>query len=1102
VVAVVAVAALGAGLGGPPQAAANQPENSAKKAKPQAEQHVTLLTGDRVTVTGGETGHASVEPAPGRRGIRFSTFRVKDQLYVVPSDVQKQFVGGQLDRRLFDVAGLIKDGYDDKSSKAIPVIVTYGGPAQKRAAAPGATLTRQLPAVNGAALKVDKAKGASFLAGLTARSASGVEKVWLDGKRKLTLDESVPQIGAPAAWQAGYTGKGVSVAVLDSGIDTSHPDLATQVGGAKNFTDTPDGDRNGHGTHVASTIAGTAAASAGKYKGVAPDAKLYDGKVCDDSGSCPESAILAGMDWAANEVKANVVNLSLAGWDTPDLDPLEEAVNRLTASTGTLFVVAAGNQGPAVGTVGSPGSAEAALTVGAVDKQDQLADFSGRGPRLGDGAIKPDVTAPGVGIVAAKAKTTVIGQPVGDQYLRLSGTSMATPHTAGAAALLAQHHPDWKASELKGALMASAKPAAGQSVFGQGAGRIDVALGIKQTVISEPGSLSYGTAQFPHDDDEPVTKTLTYRNLGSQAVTLDLTATLTGPDGKPAPTEAFSLSASTVSVPPGGTAAVQATSNTKHNGPNGQYSGRVIATAGEISAAAVVAVHKEDEHYELTLQAIGPDGQPGTVEMGAIYAVATGEVESFFEAHGEVKYRLPKGEYLVHTSQFVPDPVDPEATGRSFHLVQPSLQLTKDTTAVFDARTAKKVTVTVPRADAETVSADIMFQRRQAPADEGYIVMKSYFTFDPVYTGQVGPAVAPELMTNVITSQWAKPGADGQLVNSPYVYGQLDTPVPGGFPTGFRREVKAAELAVVEQQVNAASGRQVQLASYGKAAGTRWAWGKRLVYDQPASVRLMVDDTPAIWSADLHEIAPSSDPEWPHPDEITQLTAPYREYRAGRTYRQRFNAAVFTPAPSTAWRQGDVIGVGLDSLMDADGNRGSTAMDTESTKLIRDGQVIAESPSFGFLEAVGLPAEKTKYTLRAAMTRQSYAAFSTRTDLSWTFSSAGAAEEVKLPMVGVRYQPTVNSHNVAERKPVTVLPFTLEPQVAETLPGIKKVTVQVSGDDGLTWHQATVKPSGSGSYQAIFATPKGAKTVSLKAHVVDAEGNVTDQTTIGAYPLG
>lgn len=112
--------------------------------------------------------------------------------------------------------------------------------------------------------------------------------------------------------------------------------------------------------------------------------------------------------------------------------------------------------------MGSPGSADAALTVGAVDKDDKLAPFSSIGPRTGDGAVKPDVTAPGVAITAAAAPGSTLDTRPGTPhpapgYLQIDGTSMATPHVAGAAAILKQQHPDWKSAELKGALTASAK---------------------------------------------------------------------------------------------------------------------------------------------------------------------------------------------------------------------------------------------------------------------------------------------------------------------------------------------------------------------------------------------------------------------------------------------------------------------------------------------------------------------------------------------------------------------------------------------------------------------------------------------------------------------
>jgi subtilisin family serine protease len=1094
--AVAATAALSIGLSGLAQASPPQDQLQAKAGKAQAaDQVVTLVTGDRITLSGGDPARASVKPGAGRDGITFSTHRTKDHLYVVPSDLQDQLTSGRLDRRLFDVTGLIKAGYDDKSSKAIPVVVTYTGKSQPRSAAPGATVTRQLPVVNGAALKVDKAKAATFLTGVTsARSAAGVEKVWLDGKREISLDQSVLQIGAPAAWEAGYTGKGISVAVLDTGIDKAHPDLASQVAGAKNFTEESAEDLVGHGTHVASTIAGTAAASDGKYKGVAPDAKLYDGKVCEQGG-CPESAILGGMEWAANEVKAKVVNLSLGGTDTPEVDPLEEAVNRLTAQTGTLFVIAAGNDGPGESTVGSPGSADAALTVGAVDKQDKLAEFSSRGPRVGDGAVKPDVTAPGVDIVAAKAAKSIIGEPVGDKYLKLSGTSMATPHTVGAVALLAQQHPDWKAGELKGALMASAKPAADQTAFEQGTGRIDVAKGITQSVITEPGSVSFGTAIWPHDDDTPVTKTLTYRNLGDQPVTLTLAATLAGPDGAPAPADALKLSATTVTVPAGGTASVQATSNTNHSGPDGGYSGRITATSGDTTVQSAVGVNKEKESYDLTVSNLGTDGKPAAA-FGIVFGLDT----NLFTFIGEptTKLRLPKGEYAVQGDQFVERPGG--EGGDIYSLVQPSVKLTENTTVALDARAAKPVKVTVPQADASVAIADVGYDRVSADGLRGLSSSALLFDFTGVHTAQVGPALPPEQMTGHVASQWAKQDANQSFANSPYLYGQVDS-TPGLFPTGFVRDIKAKELAAVDQTINATSDRQVERTVHGRAPYMGGSWAIVLPYDVPVTTKLLLDDKPATWQKTISEIQPSPDPEDPFPVTITRLSSPEKEYAAGKTYRERYNAAAFTATPEFAARFEDQLVLSAYSLSDADGNKGFGAMDTQSSKLVRNGEVVAESRYFGYVEADGLPAEEAKYTLETSQTRPTYSTFSTRTDLSWTFTSAATAEETSLPMLGLRFQPKVDSNNVAERKPVTVLPVVVDGVPGQDLPRVKKLEIQVSGDDGKTWQKAAVAPTGKGTYTAIFATPKAAKTVSLKAHLVDAQGNITDQTVIGAYPL-
>ncbi|WP_020392436.1 S8 family serine peptidase [Kribbella catacumbae] len=1097
-VASLAIVGIGlAGVGSPAVAAQTAPPGPAAGTANKApatgpDVRVTLITGDRVTVRGGDATKATIEPGPGRDKIVFNTYRTKQASYVIPSDVGLQLATGQLDRRLFDVAGLIKAGYDDKSSSSIPLLVTYKGKA-KRSAPIGATVTRQLPAIDGAAVKVDKKNAGPFLAGTAltgtakARSASGVDKIWLDGKRKAVLDQSVPQIGGPAAWQAGYTGKGVTVAVLDTGIDATHPDLATQLAGAKNFTGESADDVVGHGTHVASTIAGTGAASDGKYKGVAPDAKLYDGKVCEVWG-CQDSVIVAAMEWAATEVKADVVNLSLGGQDFPEIDPLEEAVNRLTAATGTLFVIAAGNDGPGDSTVGSPGSADAALTVGAVDKQDQLADFSSRGPRIGDGAVKPDVSAPGVSIVAAKSKDATIGEPVGDQYLNLSGTSMATPHTAGAAALLLQQHPSWKANELKGTLMASAKVAAGQTSFQQGAGRIDLTTAIKQTVIAEPGSVSFGVASFPHTDDEPVTKDVTYRNLGDQPVTLALTASMTTADGTAAPAGALTLSANTLTVPAGGTASVKATSDTKHTGPDGLYSGRITATAEGTSVVVPVGVNKEGESYTLTVKLIRADGTPDDQGPALLVGVGNDTFQQLYDPSGTVQVRLPKGEYVL--DQFQEFAVT-EEDYQVYKLAAPSVQLTSDQTVVLDARKAKAVTTTVPNPEARQALSDIGYDR-YAPNGELAILSGMSGGSGKAFTLSTGPALPAAQLTGHVISQWGAPGADGRFTNTPYLYGIANSQ-PGEFVTGFHRTVKAEDLAVVDQTMNATTSAEMYRAIFPVLPGVTMTWTRLIRVDLPRTIRYYLDDVQGGWTADLLEIA-----EGRPPRHLSMVTSDPVKYRAGRTYRERWNAAAFVPKVNWFSRTGADLSLWVGKHGDADGHGGTERSDSASSKLYRNGEEVASADSFGYLDVAGLPAGKAAYKLVMTGTRTD-TAYSRRTDLTVTFSSAATGEKTALPARTVRYQPDVDSRNTVKRTPVTVLPVVLDGTPGATLPTVKKVEVQVSGDDGKTWKAATVVRSGAG-YKAIFATPAGA-TVSLKAHVVDAAGNTTDQTVIGAYPL-
>jgi hypothetical protein len=789
-------------------------------------------------------------------------------------------------------------------------------------------------------------------------------------------------------------------------------------------------------------------------------------------------------------VKAKIVNLSLGGQDTPEIDPLEDAVNRLTDDTGTLFVVSAGNNGPGDSTVGSPGSADAALTVGNVDKQDRLNPSSSRGPRVGDGAIKPDVTAPGTSIVAAKSKDSTIGVPFGDKYLELTGTSMAAPHVAGAAALLLQEHPSWTAGELKGALRGSAKVAADQTAFQQGAGRIDLAKAIKQTVIAEPGSVSFGIASYPHQDDPTVAKDVTFRNLGNHSVTLTLGAAFDGPDGTPAPAGALTLSASTLTVPAGGTATVQAVSDTRHAGPDGFYTGRITATAEGTEVVVPAGVNREGEAYDLRAEVIGPDGKPGTDFFDVtLVGLDHGQFESKSDPSGTVTWRLPKGEYLLDSYLEVTTP-DDDFLG--YKLVAPSVQLTGDQTIVLDARKAKVVNAAAPRAGADLLNSSVGFDRHSADGRQGYMTALVNFRFGKMYTLDVGPRLPAEQLTGHVTSHWGQRGEDGSPANSPFVYGLSDYQ-PGYYVTGYERTAKPTDFATVDRTVNATTEQPTQMSVEAKMPGVAATFVPSVPFDTPTTMHYFLDRAALGWLSRLDEADPiTQEGRW-------NLIGGPVQYLPGKIYRERWNAAVFVPGIRWLLRNGGDMNILIPNHMDADGHRGGIQSDSASSVLYRNGAQVASSADFGFVEASGLPKERAAYKFVTSGTQTVYG-LSTRTDLTVTFNSAETDTWTALPAHTLRFLPEVDSHNdTVGRTHMTALTIVPDGTPGLRPEAVKSLAVQISGDDGKTWRRVTVTRSALG-YKAIFATPDGA-TLSLKAHLVDAAGNTTDQTVMDAYLL-
>jgi serine protease AprX len=285
-------------------------------------------------------------------------------------------------------------------------------------------------------------------------------------------------VGAPQVWNLGYTGRGVGVAILDSGVAASN-DLrlpTNRLVASVDFVDSAQPgftDPGGHGTHVAGIVAGNGYDSAGElagaYKGVAPGANIISVRVIGSDGSAKLDAIIKGIEWSVVNRQAyniRVINLSLGGIPNGPYvsDPLSTAVE-IAWHAGIVVVVAAGNNGPGAGTLSTPGRDPYVITVGAVDDMgtasltdDLIGSFSGRGPTY-DGLEKPDVVAPGRRIVSLRSPGSTLDQQLPDRvtplvsspstYFRLTGTSMSTPVVSGIIALMLERNPALTPDQVK-----------------------------------------------------------------------------------------------------------------------------------------------------------------------------------------------------------------------------------------------------------------------------------------------------------------------------------------------------------------------------------------------------------------------------------------------------------------------------------------------------------------------------------------------------------------------------------------------------------------------------------------------------------------------------
>lgn len=1112
---------------------------------------VTLVTGDVVHVTTTARGRpplVAITPRPGRGRIFFTKFvDTKGDVEVVPSDVAP-LIGRVLDPALFNVTTLIQNGDDDAHRAALPLIIQ--GHPSGLAALPGLARGPGLPSIGAvaatesrpAAVKVGRALAAMASAVVRAglvrpQATGGISHIWLDRTIHLTdavsarvlaalaagrtvLDHNLVQIGAPVAWRAGDTGRGIKVAVLDTGVDATFPDLRGQIAAERNFTSKQAGavdDRLGHGTFVAALIAGTGRAADGARRGVAFGARLVIGKVLNDQGSGTESQAIAGMQWAAT--RARIVNISFGAGPSAGFDPQSEAINHLTTVDHVLFVAAAGNDGPGDETVEAPASAKAALAVGAVDGRDRLVSFSSRGPVLTSFAIKPEVTAPGLSITGARASGTSLGLPIDPSYTVGSGTSFAAPEVAGAAAILAGLHPAWSPARLKADIVAAAAPVTGGDFYEVGGGRVDIGAEIfdpvtATTAIADLGATGTGA--------KLVRTNVAWGNTSRHAVRLELSVRLTQRFGPRAPSRAFGLTATSVVVPANGTASAGLVVRPRRlTGGPGLYEGVVVARDGKTKIRTPVSLYVRPPTHTLIVRATA---LPGTTPsnfyaFGSIFDVSDPDFVAQFPVTftwpagkvKEVKLTVPDGHYWIMGVL-----EDNGPSGRQAIAGYPEVNITRNTSLVLDGASAAPVTAAVSgrptMAQNEGVHVERAFAGQVDGLDEAY------------YPGLSGPPITtPPLFVRFsgaahtgtfrVYSWFRLSNLSGAAPYFAYdLYHPINpaNPATDAYPVTPAEQAKLAKVTVHFYGIDGNTA-LVQDSRYGltptgflavqnvgasvPGGSTRTDYvstGPQILWDDEAVPPLTVNgqNMQGFWVTEVPGFFPYRPGSQHVLDWVRQPFVP------GPYSATKFSPSDCTPVPTTRVRtyiQVDLVV--LQDLPDGFDCFGSGGNPTTMHLYIGNRLDTDGHPRFGLFR---VPVKAETYRLTFTDDMSKILTVSTKTSTTWTFRSgapAGSAQ-VRIPLLVVRYHLPLGllNHPDGSTAILTVTRVAGTPRAAVT--GFRMWT---SVDGGKTWQLAADHALGAGRYAVTMPPVSAGQGVSLRVQASDAGGSKIDQTIITAY---
>ncbi|MGW6016354.1 peptidase S8, partial [Streptomyces sp. NPDC055210] len=402
-------------------------------------------------------------------------------------------------------------------------------------------------------------------------------------------------------------------------------------------------------------------------------------------------------------------------------------------------------------------------------------------------------------------------------------------------------------------------------------------------------------------DDTPVTRKVTYRNLGKTDVTLSLTVAATDPKGQAAPAGFFTLGAKTLTVPAGGTASADLTANSKLGGTlDGAYSAYVTATGGGQSVRTAAAVQREVESYDLTLKFIGRDGNPAqyyNANLSGVSGLSKEKWYSPYDASGTVKVRVPKGGYILDSALFV----DPEDFAKGADWVaQPKLSVTKNATITVDARTTKPVDITVPDAAAKSEFASPDYTVDVGNSSYGFGWWLD--SYDNFRSAHAGPQITDGTLYQQWDGHWAKPAEEYDTTAGAKVK-QL--------ATGYTKHYKASELATVKTGLGAsASGKKGALTAWGSLPGSSGSSAISVPQTLPGTRTVHLSTAGGVkWNLDFEQHGGVDEWGWPIVEAFYTLGTP-QTLAAGKSYEKTFNTAVFGPRLTSSfglYREGNGI---------------------------------------------------------------------------------------------------------------------------------------------------------------------------------------------------